>query len=89
MNERIVLRVAEATRFHINRSLGHKNTSLKGVVMKNFRTGVYKPAIALVLITLLSLILFGCGGGGGDNGGNSQTESNQWDAMVWDQDDWG
>lgn len=62
---------------------------MKGVVMKEFSTGVYKPARALVLITLLTLILFGCGSGGSNNGGNSQSESNQWDAMVWDQDDWG
>lgn len=57
--------------------------------MKAFSSDFYKPARAILLVAVLFLVLSGCGGGGGGNDGNSQADSNKWDAMVWDQDNWG
>ena len=59
--------------------------------------------LALVLaLGSASIVLTGCGGGGGGaapaggggngggggGGGGGNNASNDWDALVWDQDDW-
>jgi len=47
-----------------------------------------------ITVFILMMILFtACGGGGGGgnpgNPGNPGTGSNNWDQMIWDQDQWG
>ena len=49
--------------------------------------------LKLIIIMTLTGVLFGCGGGGGSSNPEPpppvDTSSSDWDAMVWDQDDWG
>jgi len=46
-----------------------------------------------VLVVLSLIALAGCSGGGGGGGGSGAAPppagSSNWDALVWDQDNWG
>jgi len=41
----------------------------------------------LLLLSIVLLFLTACGGGGG-SGGSTPTGSQDWDTMVWDNDNW-
>ena len=46
-----------------------------------------RKMLILSLVLLFGLTLSACGSGGGDD--DTNTTSNQWDQMSWDQGKWG
>lgn len=48
-----------------------------------------KTIMRFILLTLLSIAFYGCGGGGGGSDAPpTPAVQNQWDTMKWDQGQW-
>jgi len=68
---------------------------ISGAAMRQcffFKRGNWKEEVVMKRISILALLLFAgllllssCGGGGGGGGSSG---SQDWDQMVWDQDNW-